>query len=946
MIQEIRVRTTIGPDVKGASLLYEVRRLGITTIVNILTTRIYRLESLTAEEADRFARIVLVESINQTSSLNQPLLPEGGTVIEVAYKPGVMNPEAASLMKLAENLGFPLCAVDSSTEYGFYGTPTEEERRVIADRLLVNKIVQQIVTNRPETLLFQGDYGEARTIPIRTMNDAELVALSKDKLSLNLEEMRVIQAHFRTLDREPFDVEIETLAQTWSEHCGHKTFHARIIVDGKEKPPLMRRLKDTARLYFGDFVLSAFGDNSGVFSFYEGQAVCGKVETHNSPSAIEPYGGAATGSGGVFRDVMGTGQGARVIASTDIFCLAPPDLPQEELPPGCLNPNYLLRNVVRGVQDYGNRMGIPTANGSLHFHRDFRAKPTVIVGAYGIIPADQCQQGIPQVGDKIIAVGGRTGRDGIHGATFSSGEMTERTVSVNANAVQIGNAIEEKRTSDALLVCREERLIRAITDCGAGGFSSAIGEMTSKLGVRVELENAPLKYQGLDPWEIWISESQERMVIAIAPEHVARVYEICHAHNVEATTLGELTEDHKLTVTLKGIVVCDLDMEFLHHGLPQRVMHASPKTPELSEPTIPFPTDRNDWRRIYREVMGHLNVCSREPIVRLYDHGVQGSNVLPPYGGINHDGPSDATVLTPILGKPYGLVLSHGLNPVLNQIDPYWGSIWAITEAVANLAAVGGNYREAGLIDNFIWPVPDEESLGSLDLAIDACVDAMNVLKRPFISGKDSLSSTYRGGGTVVKIPPVLCVSAFGRIPDVRRTVTADFKFTGSKIVLLGKMDPEAMGGSVYYDTHGHLGNRIPRVDLPNLPHLLDRLYQAIHEGYVTSCHDLSEGGVAVALAEMCFGGDKGAWIDLKRIGEGRPDFLFFNEMAGTFLLETRTDETSLAVLFDGLPWSVIGDVRNNPHISISYGENDLFSVGTQDLKTAWQAPMKEVFHS
>ena len=947
MIQELRVALKqaagIGPDTRGDDVLAEIKRLGITSITGVKTVRVYRLEGLLPDDASRFAKALLVEEVNQEHALNAPLITRAARVVEVAYKSGVMNPEVGSIMKVARDLGFAdLFAADSSTEYAFFGTPTDGEIEFVLARLLVNKTVERVVTEPPATLVISGVPGPITIVPIRSLDDSGLIELSKDKLFLNLEEMRVIQAHFREIGRDPTDAELETIAQTWSEHCGHKTFKAKLIIDGREKEPLITRIKKgVERFPIG--VLSAFEDNSGVAEFYDDLAVCGKVETHNSPSAIEPYGGAATGSGGVFRDIMGTGQGAKVIASTDMFCFAPPDLDPADLPTGCLHPHYLLRRVVAGVRDYGNRMGIPTANGSVHFHKDFRAKPTVIVGSYGIIPTEQCQKGRPEVGDRVIALGGRTGRDGIHGATFSSGEMTERTISVNASAVQIGNAIEEKRMLDAILACRDAGFIRAITDCGAGGFSSAIGEMGSEIGVKVELERAPLKYSGLAPWEIWLSESQERMILAVAPENVTHVLWVCSDLNVEATELGEFTNDRRLVVTYEGANVCDLDMQFLHHGLPQRVLTASwrPSTPRVSRPDLLV-----DWRAVCRAVLRHPNVCSKEPIVRQYDHSVQGTNALPPFSGDRgQNGPQDALVLAPMLGKPYGLVISHGLNPILMRIDPYWGAVWAATEAMANLVAVGGNPEEAWLIDNFIWPVPDEESLGALDRAVDACCDVMDAFKIPFISGKDSLSSTYRGkDGTVIKIPPVLCVSAFGRIPDVANTVSTDFKETESTIMLVGRLSPWAMGGSVYYDVRGITDCDLPQIDLGEVSRRFKKVHQLIKSGAILSCHDISEGGLFAALAEMCFGGNVGAEIDLLKLGDGYADVLLFNEMAGCFLVEVpRGGE--LALFNAGIYAFDIGRTVQDRVITVTNRGQHLFSDDIAGLKGAWQRPMKEVFH-
>jgi phosphoribosylformylglycinamidine synthase len=775
------------------------------------------------------------------------------------------------------------------------------------------------------------------------MDDASLRALSEAGLHLDLHEMRAIQAHFAALGRDPNDIEVEVLAQTWSEHCKHKTFSAEVEIDGVRKAPFMARLKQASRQYH-DLVVSAFVDNSGVMRFYDGWAVAGKVETHNSPSAIEPYGGAMTGSGGVFRDILGTGQGARVIASTDMFCLAPPDLPAKSIPPGALPPDYLLRKVVAGVRDYGNRIGIPTNNGSVHFHPDFRAKPTVIVGAYGLLPEALAAKGRARPGDRILVLGGRTGRDGIHGATFSSAAMTSSTVEVNATAVQIGNPVEEKRLLDAVLAIRDAGLVRAITDCGAGGFSSAVGEMAEGTGALVELDRAPLKYPGLAPWEIFVSESQERMVLAVAPDAIARVHEICAVYNVEATDIGGFDASGRLRVAHGGAVVCDLDLGFLHDGLPRRILSGtwrpSPGWAEL--PAAPITPD--DWRRAALGVIGRPTVASKEPIVRQYDHTVQGTSVVAPYTGARGASASDAAVLAPVLGERYGLVIAHGLNPVLNTFDPYWGGVWAVAEALANLTAVGGNFREASLIDNFIWPTPDSESLGQLDRAVDACVDCMHALGIPFISGKDSLSSTYRyPDGRELKIPPVLCVSAFGRIADVDRVVTPDFDRVGSTLVLVGRPDYGGMAGSMYLEAAAMRGEREPRVDLAGLARVLDAVRDAIWNRLATACHDISHGGLLVAVAEMGFGAGFGAELDLTPLGE-RPELALFNETAGTFVVEVES-AAAAAAAFGGVPHWVIGRTVEAPALRAVHDGRALFEVPLADLAAAWRAPLEAVFH-
>ncbi len=949
MIQEVRVASK-NSDIRGDSLLSEVKRtLGIYSIKAIRTAKVYRFQGIDPNTALRIAKQCLIDPLNESCVCNEGFSFSAHTVIEVGNKPGVMNPEVASLVKAVHALGInSLAAADTSWEYHFCGDLSDEQLGRIVDRLLVNKTVSHVITHKPSSLLIEGISANVATVPLSAMSDQEFADYAhKQQLFLNDAELAAIRSYFIDLGRDPYDGELETIAQTWSEHCSHKTFKAPLNVEGKEKLPLFTRLQQTAAL-FDTHTISAFEDNAGVFRFYDGFGIAGKVETHNSPSALEPYGGAATGSGGVFRDIMGTGQGAQVIASTDIFCFAPPTLDAADVPPGCLHPDYLLRRVVAGVRDYGNRMGIPTNNGSLHFHPDFRAKPTVIVGAYGIIPEERCKKGVPRITDRIFAVGGKTGRDGIHGATFSSGAMTDQTSTVSATAVQIGNPIEQKRTADALLAAREENFIRAITDCGAGGFSSAVGEMAQELGAHVELSRAPLKYSGLAPWEIWVSESQERMVCAIAPKDAESFIQLCATYNVEATDIGCFTGSKKLLVTYHDQTVCDLDMIFLHDGCPIAPLYA--KAPEKKEDTISetyaAPATEQEWLARYMQILAHGNICSKEPIVRQYDHTVQGMNALAPYAGVAADGPQDATVLTPLYGKPYALIIGHGLNPLLNRIDTYAGSVWAITEAMANLVAVGGNPRDAVLIDNFIWPKPNPEFLWRLDQAIEACIDAMKAFEIPFISGKDSLSSTYRfPDGTKLHIPPVLCISVFGKIPDVSKTISSDIKQADSLLVLIGQLDVQAMGGSVYEQMLGGATSNVPHIDMKKTALRFEQLYALIAQGIINACHDVSEGGIAVAVAEMCFGGQKGAVLDCAPFADTRLDHLLFNETAGCFVVEVSRDRYDQGH-FDAIAHTVIGKTTDTSAIKVMNEKQVVCDVSLERLHTAWQKPMKEVFNT
>lgn len=937
-------------DLKGKAVEEHLKK---SQVSKVRFVRVYRLEGIDRKSAKFLAEKLLSESINQNYSIDKFLFNSSSKSIEIAYKPGVMNPEAASIIKSAKDLGIKLLAADSSSEYYFFGKLDRDEAIEIIKKLqLYNPLIEYIIKNPLQTLLIKGKVGSTKIVRVRDIDDQGLMELSKDKLFLNLEEMKVIQKYFIKIKRDPTDIELETLAQTWSEHCAHKTFKANLIIDGKKKEPLIERIKKEA-LKHPKNIVSAFEDNSGAMKFYDGFSICGKVETHNSPSAIEPYGGAMTGSGGVFRDILGTGQAAKTIASTDIFCFAKPDMQDNLLPSGCLPPEYLLKRVVAGVRDYGNRMGIPTNNGSVHFHNDFRAKPTVIVGAYGIIPTKKAKKGKPKNGDLIIALGSRTGRDGVHGATFSSGEMTDKTININSSAVQIGNAIEEKRVFDAIIEARDNDLINAITDCGAGGFSSAIGEIGSKTGVKVDLSKAPLKYHGLSPWEIWVSESQERMVLAVSRKNLKKLFEICKKYNVEAVALGSFTNTKKLEVFYGKKKITDLTMQFLHHGLPQRTMIGkSPnvilsKTKDLKDSSampqndiVNEPKSGKEWIGVLKKILSHGNVNSKEPIVRVYDHSVQGTNDLQPFSGEKMDGPNDSVVIRPILDKKYAMVLSHGMNPVLNKIDPYYGSIWAGIEALSNYVAVGGNIQDASLINNYIWPFPDEESLWSLDRSVDAVCDLMKAIKIPVISGKDSLSSTYRKGDLIIKIPPVLCISVFGRIPDASKTVSSDFKKTNSIICLIGSLDQDSMGGSVYFDVNGLLGEKVPKINLEQFSKVSKVINRGIVKGKILSCHDISEGGMITAIFEMCVGGDCGASLKLK--AESRMDYSLFNETAGTFIVEIENEKIAKK-LFKNIPFRIIGKTQKEKSIDFR-SDKKLFSADLGELKKAWKKPMQRLF--
>ncbi len=950
-VHEIRISGE-GEDPQGRDAREEAERLGIQGVDAVETSKIVRVEGdLSDEELIQLADRLLSDPLKDNYEINPSREERDWHIKEVAMNPGAMNPEVPSIIKGARDMGIDLAAADSSTEYRFVGDVSREDVEAFVTRELANETVQRVDPPEPETLLISGEVGPVEHIPVSGKLPEELEELSNlMKLQLNREEMLTVQRYFEQEGREPTDCELEIIAGRESEHCGHKTFKAKLIVedpgtgDRTEVEPLMERIRQTSEKFYGDKVVSAFVDNAGVYALDDEMAVLGKVETHNSPSGIEPYGGAATGSGGVFRDIIGTGQGAEVISSTDMFCFQPNDTPPEGIPEGVHPPDYISRNVYRGVRDYGNRMGIPTNNGSEHRHPDF-VKPSVIVGAYGLIPIERAEKGEPLVGDRIVAVGGRTGRDGLHGATMSSADMTERTVTVDSQAVQIGNPIEEKRFADAILEARDEGLIRAITDCGAAGFSSAIGEMAEDIGAKVYLERAPLKYEGLSPWEIFLSESQERMMLAIAPEHLDRFREICEKYRTEATELGEFDGSHRLTVTHGETMVADLDYEFLNHGFGQRTLEARPEQVRIKEREPQPPSSESEWCRTLEQVLAHDNVCSKEPIVRQYDHGVQGRTVVGPYGGHRQDAPNDAAVMRPFPDKGYGIVQAHGLNPILNRLDPYEGAKWAVAEAMANYVSAGGDPDDCALIDNFISPTPDKESLGSLHLQVEGLTDALEALERPAISGKDSLSSTYRGRlagkKVVIKVPPVLCMSVFGKIPNVEYPMTTDLKRADSILYLVGEK-AGGLGGSVYHDVRGGESARVPQTDLAKLRETLRSVHLAVRGPRVLACHDISEGGLATAVSEMAFGGDCGVELDLDAESEALAAELF-NETAGRFVIELPGELEPGDFLMNNAHWQKIGRTRPERILTVNARSGSrIFSAPTDQLKAMWKRPLTE----
>jgi phosphoribosylformylglycinamidine synthase subunit PurSL len=916
------------------------------------------LERLTSE--------VLVDPLVESGN-SAPAGVRAGHYYTVLLKPGVMDPVAQTILDAAKLLSIPVAGVRTFRRY--FGPPeiSSLDRDILFRKVLANDAIEQVVVGpvKADHLGVGSPYNfKLIAVPLTKLDDAGLVKLSKEgMLALTIDEMKVVQSHFRALGREPTDCELETIAQTWSEHCSHKTLKGTITLNDKTTGTTRtykNLLKETVfaatqtirqKLGADDWCVSVFADNAGVVKFDDNNHLCFKVETHNHPSAIEPYGGANTGLGGVIRDLLGTGLGAKPVCNTDVFCFAPPDFPADQLPQGVLHPRRVMQGVVAGVRDYGNRMGIPTVNGAILFDERYLANPLVFCGTVGIIPADKAFKKV-NPGDLIVAVGGRTGRDGIHGATFSSLELTHESETVSGGAVQIGNAITEKKVQDVIVQARDRALFTAITDCGAGGFSSAVGEMAADVGAVVNLDTAPLKYEGLSYTEIWISESQERMVLSVPPEKVAELLALCESEDVEAVVLGTFEPTARLKLLYQGNTVADLDMHFLHEGRPTVVRNAE------------FPGGRGSRRAGDREggsagaspsleklnpqsallaILATPTVCSKEWVIRQYDHEVQGGSVIKPLVGIANDGPSDAAVVMPVLGSYVGAAIGCGINTRYGELDSYWMAAAAIDEAVRNVVAVGADPKRTAILDNFCWGnVNDPAVLGALVRTAEACRDVAIAFGTPFISGKDSLNNTYAGKhGERLDIPHTLLISALGRVPNVRKCVTMDLKEPGNLLYLIGNTKDE-LGGSHFHLVTGQGGGQVPRIDLDQAPKVFAAVHAAISGGFIRACHDLSEGGLAVAIAEMAFAG--GIGVDLTVLPGTLPDEVkLFGESCTRFLAEVKpANAAAFEACFAGLPVAKIGVTVAEPRLRVAGSDGEwLLWVKLAELKEAWQKPLR-----
>jgi len=979
-------------DARGERVKQELNQhLGID-LEQVRTIDVYTVDaSLSENDLQLAAGGPFSDPVIQEYAVNAPLADQFDMLIEIGFRPGVTDNTGRTAKEAIQYItGRPFTAdegVYTSTQYLFSGLTDKQLAERIARDFLANGLIQRW------TILSRNELDPGTGVPVcvpkvvsdcvpetRTINlqvsDEQLLEISRQgMLALNLEEMRKIQQHIADpqvvavrqqvgLGQELTDVELEALAQTWSEHCKHKIFSAKIeyedenghreIIDSLFKTYIVGATRDIRKsLGDKDFCLSVFKDNAGVIEFNSDWSVVFKVETHNSPSALDPYGGALTGIVGVNRDGVGTGMGARLIFNTDVFCFASPFL-DKELPPRLLHPRRIFEGVVEGVEHGGNKSGIPTVNGSIVFDERFAGKPLVYCGTASIMPrllnGRPCHEKQVQVGDHIVMTGGRIGKDGIHGATFSSEELHEGSP---VTAVQIGDPITQRKMFDFLTIARDRGLYNSFTDNGAGGLSSSVGEMAEDTGgFEMHLDHAPLKYSGLQPWEILISEAQERMTLAVPPDKLDAFMTLASEMDVEATDLGNFTDSGYFHCLFEGKTVSYLSMKFLHAGVPQMVIPARWQPKSLCEPTFAQPQDLNlELSRL----LGRLNICSKESVIRRYDHEVQAGTVIKPLVGVANDGPSDAAVFRPILDSFEGVVVSHGICPGYSDIDTYHMMACAIDEGLRNYVAVGGDITHVAGLDNFCWcdPVksdktPDGEyKAAQLVRANKALYDYCVAFGVPLISGKDSMKNDYQIGATKISIPPTVLFSVIGKIGDVRKAVSMDVKRPGDLVYLLGKTFDE-LGGSEYYAQHDELGCQVPKVDSAAALARYRALNRAQQQGLIASCHDLSDGGLGVALAEKAFAGGFGVSVELSRVDAEsglRDDKLLFSESQSRLLVTIRPEHReTFEAEFDGQSCALIGSVSKSKQLQINGVSGEpLINASIDQLKEAWQAPLREM---
>ncbi|MCD6522974.1 MAG: phosphoribosylformylglycinamidine synthase [Candidatus Diapherotrites archaeon] len=984
-----RIEVKFKPEFRDARAEYVKRKvkeyLGID--VDVERIDVYTIDiNLNDEQFNRIKEGLFYDPVTQIASF-EPIEGVFDYLLEIGFLPGVKDTEGETAADaIADLLGIRIKegeGVYTSTQYRLSGDIKKEDVEDIAKNLLANELIEhwRIIdfndwkANGISAIVPKVELKHKPRVEEIDLNvsDEELIQLSnKRSLALSLADMKTIQAYFGREDvinerkrvglgEKITDVELEAIAQTQSEHCKHRIFNGIIHYrDGEKNETIDSLFKtyikgSTEKIAEEkDWIVSMFWDNAGVAKLNEEWNYIVKCETHNSPSALDPYGGAMTGIVGVYRDPMGTGKGSKIVAGTYGFCTGSPFYDGELLPR--MHPKRLLDGIVEGVRDGGNKSGIPTVYGRVFFDDGFIGKPLVYVSAIGIAPSEingepSHEKGI-EPNDLIVMCGGRVGKDGLHGVTESS---LEHGAWITAGHVQIGDPFTQKKVHDFLLEARDLGLYRCITDCGGGGLSSAIGE-TARFsnGCEIHLDKVPLKYAGLDPWEILLSESQERMVLAVDPNKINRLKELAKKHDVEVSVIGKYTNSGKFHVLYEGKTVAYLNMEFLHGGFPRLILEAEWNAPEYEEPSI----DESNHNKILKSMLSRINIASKEWIQRQYDHEVQGGSVIKPYIGIKDDVCGDAAVIKPILDRKEGLAIAAGINPKYSQIDAYYMAACALDEAIRRVLAVGANLNHIALNDNFCWPnsIYDEKKnpdgkhkLAQLVRANKALYEYTTYFKTPCISGKDSMfidGNIKTKQGTVKKISglPTLQFTAVAKVDDVEKCVTMDVKHAGDLVYIIGETMDE-LGASELYEMFGEIGKNVPKVNKEVALRIYQTVEKAIKEGVIESCHGCYRGGLAIALAEKAFAGGFGMEIHLSKVPSNLvEDYkILYSETPSRFVVTVKPENIEkFEEMCKNVVFSRIGRVREDTQF-IVYGldGNKIINADINELEEAWKSTFK-----
>ena len=960
---EVRIKGLRDPN--AHALLQELKSTFKINAKDVAVVRAYNIDAaLPDSEMEKLGKELFADRVMEEYSFNAPFFPDRWRV-EIGFLPGTTDNEGKTSSEGTEDLLGKEVDVFSTRVYAIDADlKSKELAEEIAYSLFANKVIQKVMVFPPGDNSFEPYIPKVvlkEDVKIEEISlnvgDEELLKISRERLlALSLQEMVAIKGYldsektlnkrkWKKLGKKATDVELEALAQSWSEHCKHKIFNAKIQYEEENVEEIIDSIFQTYIAGATDkvrkpYVVSVFKDNGGIVKFDHEDNLAVKVETHNAPSALDPYGGALTGILGVNRDVLGTGLGAKPVANVNMLCFG--YLDEKEVPEGALHPSRIAHGVVKGIEHGGNQVGIPTVNGSVVFEKCYTARPLVYAGTVGLMPDNingrETAKKKIEPGYLAVMVGGKIGKDGIHGATFSSQQLT---TGIGSSVVQIGDPITQKKVIDLVLEARDRGLYEAVTDNGAGGLSSSIGEMAQMSGgCKIHLEKAPLKYPGLKPWEILLSESQERMSLAVPKERWEELEKLAKKHDVEATVVGEFTDSGYFHVLYEGKSVAYLEMDFLHGGVPQMKLGAVWKKRLFTNP----PELKEERNEILRKLLASPNIASKEWVIRQYDHEVQGGSAIKPLMG--YDGPTDAGVVRPVLGNAEGIVIGHGICPKFIE-DSYHMAMLALDEGVRNVLAVGGKFSYLACLDNFSWPDPIKShknqdgayKLAQLVRAARGLHDAAVAYGIPIISGKDSMKNDYYVNGEKYSVNPTLLVTVVGKVSDVDKAISSDFKESGDVIYALGTTRKE-MGGSEYYRLCGGTGSGMPEVKLEENIALYRALSNAIEKGLVRSCHDVSDGGLAVAFAECAIGGRTGAEMDLKEISRDTEEKtpLLFSESAGRFVVSVREqDSVNFETAMRGTAAKKAGRVRGDRRVLIRYGDEFVVNDDIGDLRAIWK---------